>query len=45
MSEVQKFLANEGGIHKRRFDRSSVPSASATGAVPSLDACGFRSDR
>ena len=27
MSKIQKFLANEGGIHKRRLDRSPVPSA------------------
>ena len=27
MPKVQKFLANESGIHKRRFDRSPVPSA------------------
>jgi len=27
MPKVQKFLANESGIHKRRFDRSRVPSA------------------
>ena len=27
MSNVQKFLANEGGIHKRRLDFRPVPSA------------------
>jgi len=27
MSKVQKFLANEGGIHKRRFDGRPIPSA------------------
>ena len=27
MSNVQKFLANEGGIHKRRFDVRPIPSA------------------
>jgi hypothetical protein len=27
MSKVQKFLANEGGIHKRRIDVRPIPSA------------------
>ncbi len=27
MSKVQKFLANESGIHKRRFDVRPIPSA------------------
>ena len=27
MSKVQKFLANEGGIHKRRLDSRPTPSA------------------
>jgi len=27
MSKVQKFLANEGGIHKRRFDVRPILSA------------------
>ena len=27
MSNVQKFLANEGGIHKRRLDVRPIPSA------------------
>jgi hypothetical protein len=27
MPKVQKFLANESGIHKRRFDVGPIPSA------------------
>ena len=27
MSKVQKFLANESGIHKRRLDYRPIPSA------------------
>ncbi len=31
MSNVQKFLANEGGIHKRRLDIRPIPSATFSG--------------
>ena len=33
MSNVQKFLANEGGIHKRRLDIRPIPSATFPNSI------------
>ena len=42
MPKVQKFLAKEGGIHKRRFARSRVPSRKGRKAPIPLDADLYR---
>ena len=43
MPKVQKFLANESDIHKRRFDTSWRASSTARSRALAFDLAGFKS--